>query len=146
MTADLAAPIRAALVGASGITSLLSAYAGSFPIFTRRPAPADAPYPMIMVSPDISVTDRDGVNDLQPVVQRDVAVYGQNDTAAHYRDVETIAYAVRTLFHRKWRALTVSGWGVVSIVARGPIPAPTDDEKTVGRLVTLEIALAKQGQ
>lgn len=146
MTADLAAPIRAALIGASGITSRLSAYASSYPVFTRRPAPVDAPYPMIMISPDISVTDRDGVNDMQPIVERDIAIYGQNDTAAHYRDVEAIAYAVRELFHRQWRALTVSGWKVVSIVARGPMPAPTDDEQTIGRMVTLTVSLAKQGQ
>ena len=146
MTADLAAPLRAALVGASSVTSRLSAYEGSYPVFTRRPMPAGAPYPVVMVSPDISVTDRDGVDDLQPVVERDIAVYGQNDTAAHYRDVEAIAYAVRALFHRRWRALTVSGWKVVSIIARGSIPAPTDDEQTVGRLVTLTITLARQGQ
>lgn len=143
MTADLAAPIRAALAGAASVTGLLPAYAGAYPIFTRRPAPADAPYPMIMVSPDISVVDRDGVNSLQPISQRDVAVYGQNNTAAHYRDVEAIAYAIRALFHRKWRALTVPGWKVVALTALGPIPAPTDDEQTVARLVTLTIALAQ---
>ena len=144
MSADLAAPIRSALLGEPAITNELAAYSGSYPVFTRRPAPADAPYPMILVSPDITVTDEDGVNDLRPVIERDVAVYGRNDTSEHYRAVETIARAIRTLFHRQWRALTVSGWGVVSITAAGPIPAPTDDEQTVGRLVILTIRLAKQ--
>lgn len=144
MTADLAAPIRAALLGDASIISGLPAYAGGYPIFTRRPAPADAPYPMIMVSPDISVTDQDGVNFLEPLVERDVAVYGQNDTAAHYRAVESMAYAVRALFHRRWRSLVVPEWKVVQVVARGPIPAPTDDDQTVGRLVTLTITLAQQ--
>lgn len=143
MTADLAAPIRTALLGDVSITAGLPAYAGGYPIFTRRPAPADAPYPMIMVSPDISVTDQDGINFLAPVSERDVVVYGQNDTAAHYRAVEALAFAVRALFHRKWRLLSVPGWKVVQVIARGPMPAPTDDDQTVGRLVALTISLSQ---
>lgn len=145
MSADLSAPIRTALVGAASVTALLPTYLGSYPVFTRRPAPTGAPYPMIMVSPDISTSDQDGVDDRRPVVERDVAVYGHNDTAAHYRDVEELAYAVRALFHRRWRALTVSGWKVVGVIVRGPMPAPTDDEQTIGRLVTLSVSLARAG-
>ena len=118
MSADLAAPLRSALVGATSVTVLLPAYSGSYPIFTRRPAPADAPYPMILVSPDISVVDQDGVADQRPIVERDIAIYGENDTAQKYRDVEALAYAVRALFHRQRAAITVSGWGVVQIIAR----------------------------
>lgn len=142
MVPDLSAPIRTALLGSSDITDRLEAYAGSYPIFTRRPPPRDAPYPMIVVSPDVAVGDQDGLSDLRPVVERDVAVYGHNDSAENYRAVESIARAVRALFHRKWRALTVPDWKVVEIAARGPMPAPADDEQTVGRLVTLAISLA----
>lgn len=143
MIADLAAPIRVALLADASITSLLPVYLGSRTVFTRRPAPTDAPYPMILVSPDISVSDADGINDLRPVAERDVSIYGENDTAAKYRDVETLARAVRTLFHRQRHALSVGGWSVSQIVVRGPRPAPVDDMQTVGRVVTLTISLSQ---
>jgi hypothetical protein len=143
MSANLAQPILTALRASGAITAQLTAYMGSFPIFTRRPAPTDAPYPMIMVSPDISVSDLDGINDFRPQQQRDITVYGQNDTPAKYRVVEAMAYQIRDLFHRQRRALLVAGWSVTDIRAIGPIPAPTDDEQTVGRLVSLTIQLAK---
>lgn len=145
MSVDLSEPIRSALVGAASITSQLAAYKGSYPIFTRRPAPTDVTFPIIMVSPDIASTDRDGINYQAPVLERDIAVYGQNDTPAHYRAVESIAYAVRALFHRRRLALTVPGWGVTNLLARGPIAAPTDDEQSVGRLVSLTVFLSKDG-
>lgn len=143
MSADLAIPLRTALVGSAGITAKLPAYNGSYPVFTRRPAPSEAPYPMIMVSPDISLVDEDGIRDLRPVQTRDIAVYGLNDTTVKYRDVEDIGYLIRELFHRQRDAITVSGWHVVAITARGPFVAPTDDDATVGRVVSLTIALAR---
>lgn len=144
MSADLSQPIRAALVGEAAITALLPAYSGGYPIFTRRPAPDDAPYPMVLVSPDIVHEDDDGIDNEQPLITRDVSAYGQNDTADGYRAVEQIAYAVRDLFHRRPQAITPpTGWSCVSVSARGPIPAPADDENSIGRLVTLRIRLAK---
>jgi hypothetical protein len=142
--ADLSIPLRAALVGASTITTLLAVYKGSYPIFTRRPAPADAPYPMIMVSPDISLTEQDGIDDFRPIQERDIIIYGQNDTPAKYRVVEQLGYAVREIFHSNRQSITVSGWGVILITARGPIPAPTDDDQTIARMVSLTIELAKK--
>lgn len=144
MIADLAIPLRTAIVNNATIIALLPAYKGSFPVFTRRPAPENAPYPMILISTDVSANNEDGINDYRPIQERDVAVYGMNDTAVNYRNVETIARAVRTLFHRQRQAITVSGWHVVTITARGPFAAPTDDDKTVGRVVPLVIQLAKQ--
>lgn len=141
---DLAAPLRTAIVGATAITSLLTAYKNSFPVFTRRPAPTDAPPIIIMISPDIAKTDEDGLSDERPVILRDVSVFGPNNDAEPYRDVETIAGHVFDLFHRNRNAITVPGWHVVAITATGPIPAPTDDDQTVARLVTLRIQLARQ--
>lgn len=143
--ADLSIPLRTALVGHSPITALLPAYKGSFTVFTRRPAPSDATYPIIMVSPDISSTEEDGINDFRPIQERDITVYGKNDNAANYRTVEQIGYLIRELFHAQRRSITVSGWGVVAINARGPIPAPTDDDATVARMVSLTIQLARLG-
>src|SRR4051812_26701905 len=129
--ADLAIPLRTAVLAATPITALLEAYKGSFPVFTRRPLPADAPYPSIIISPDISLSDQDGINDFRPIQERDITVYGQNDTAEKYRVVEVLGYKIRELFHKQRLAIAVSGWGVVQISARGPIPAPTDDDATV---------------
>lgn len=141
--ADLAMPLRKAIVEEASIAGLLGAYQDSKPVFTRRPTPTDADYPVIVISPDISLSDNDGVNDFRPIQVRDISVYGQNDTAAHYRTVEQIAYAVREFFHSNRQAIVVSGWHVVDINATGPIPTPTDDDQTVGRMVSLTIQLAR---
>lgn len=144
MSVNLAVPIRDAIVAASSVTSNLSAYQGSFPVFTRRPVPDDAPELTIVVSPDVTSTDGDGISDRRPVIERDVAIYGKNSAAAKYRAVETVAYAVQSLFHRERSAIVVPGWSVTEIIAHGPIAAPTDDEQTVGRVVMLAISLAKR--
>jgi hypothetical protein len=142
--ADVATALRAAIIGAASVTTELAAYAGSFPVFTRRPVPDDAPGLVIIVSPDITQSDEDGLSDARPVIIRDISAYGPNDTAANYRKVERIGYALRDLFHRRPTSISVSGWAVARIEAQGPIPAPTDDEQTVGRMVTLAIRLATQ--
>lgn len=141
MSAELSVPIRNAIVGESAITSELDAYLGGLPVFTRRPVPDAAPYPMIVVSPDITVSDEDGISDFRPVQVRDIAIYGRNSTPANYRQVETIARAVYSLFHRQRTSITVSGWDVTQITARGPRPAPVDDEQTVGRVVEVTVHL-----
>lgn len=141
--ADLATPLRTALIGSSPITALLTAYKGGFPIFTRRPIPTDVVGPSIVVSPDISVNESDGINDYRPIQERDITAYGLNDTAAKYRAIEQIGYLVRELFHANWRAITVTGWKVIGIRARGPMPAPTDDDQTIARMVSLTIQLAR---
>lgn len=142
MTLDLSAPLRTAIIGHTPITSKLATFNGAPAVFTRRPVP-DA-YPLVIVSPDIVLSDEDGISDLRPVVVRDIAVYGLNDTAANYRKVEQVGYALRDLFHRQRQAITVIGYRVIDIVAQGPYPAPVDDDTTVGRRVTLQARLAKQ--
>lgn len=142
-SANLAIPLRQAVLANSAITSLLAAYKDSYPVFTHRPTPTDADYPVIVISPDIAITDGDGINDFRPIQVRDVIAYGQNDTAAHYRTVEELGYAIRELFHSNRAAIQVPGWHVVDINCTGPIPAPTDDDQTVARAVSLTIQLAR---
>lgn len=139
---NLAAPIRNAIVANTTITALLQAFQGSFPVFTRVPTPSDSPYPLIVITPDVAISDEDGISDLRPVVVRDVAVYGLNDTAEQYRDVETIGYELRDMFHRE-KALTVPGYHVIDIRVTGPRVAPADTENEVGRMVELTIRLSK---
>lgn len=140
MSLNLAAPIIAAISAESSIVALLGTYNNAPSIHTRRPVPADAEFPLIAISPDITITDEDGVNDDRPVVRRDVAVYG--DAIGHYRIVEDVGYMLRTMFHRQRDALTVTGYDVVDIRASGPMIAPASDDTMVGRLVTLTIRLA----
>lgn len=143
MSLDLSAPIRAAIVADAAVTAQLPAYLGSFPVFTRVPVPDDAPYPLVVVAAQIAAGDADGVNDQRPVIVRDLVAYGTNDTAANYRQVEGIAFALRELFHRQKDAIAVSGWHVVDLLASTPTPAPVDDEQTVGRRVELTVKLAR---
>lgn len=143
MSADLAVPLRTALLSNSQITALLSAYQGSFPIFTRRPAPSDAVFPIIMVSPDIAITDQDGISDSRPIQTRDIIVYGSNERPQNYRNIETLAHLIRRQFHRQRNSITVTDWHVITITASGPTPAPTDDDQTIARAVSLNIQLAQ---
>lgn len=109
-------------------------------VHTRRPAPKDAGYPMIMVSPNITKGDQDLMNAFVEVIQRDIAVYGE--AVDHYRIVEQIAEEVRVLFHRQ-KILEVADSHVIDITATGPIPGPTDDDSKIARIVTLTIRLQK---
>lgn len=146
MTADLdlSVPIRDAVVAA--LAASLPAYKGGSPVFTRRPVPSNAPYPMVVISSDVTVSEDDGIADERPTVIRDVAVYGVNDVPDNYREVEEIAYAVRQLFHRQRQSLDLSAstYKVIDVRASGPRPAPTDDEQTVGRLIELTVRLARR--
>lgn len=141
MTADLAVPLRTAIVNSS-IAALLPSFNSDLTVFTSRPVDPEAPYPLIIISPDIAITDNDGVHDQRPVMMRDISVYGSNETPQHYRDTEQIARMVRDLFHRKPSSFTVTDWAVVSVTATGPRIGPVDDDVTIGRIVTLTIQLA----
>jgi hypothetical protein len=138
---DLSIPLRDAIIASASVMDLLPTYLDSDNVFTRRPIPPDAPYPMIVVNPDISNMDRGGLNDQHRFVMRDVAVYGQNATPDQYRAVETTAFAVFDLFHRQRSSIVVPNWHVINLWASGPSPAPTDDDMTVGRIVELRIEL-----
>lgn len=143
---ELGMPIRRALLANQTIFNTLPRYNQAPTIFTRRPVPPDAPYPMIVVSSELSKGDRDGVDDQRPYITRDIAVYGRNDTSDHYRQIEAMADIVYNIFHRKRNAIYVDGqgWSVTSITCMGPIPAPTaDDEVFVGRIVSVVTELGR---
>jgi hypothetical protein len=142
VSVDLAEPIRDALVASSEITALLATYAGDPAVFTRRPVPGEAGYPFIVVTPDVTVTDQDGIFDFRPLIVREVIAYSRNDTSENYRKADQLAYLVHALFHRQRRAITVPGWDVVDIVVTGPSPTSQDDQ-TEGRSLLLTVSLAK---
>jgi hypothetical protein len=140
---DLTTPIRAAIVADASVTSLLPAYQGSFPVFTRRPVPDLAPYPMIVISKDITVSDEDGVNDDRPAIVRDVAVYGMNEPAERYHELDVIARAIRGMFHRKSPLTLSDGWTVTLITATGPTDFRLENDKQTGRVVQLTVRVAR---
>lgn len=127
-----------ALAADSTLTALLGQYQGEPSIHTRRPAPAEAEYPMVMVTA-VTRSDEDGINDYRPAVVVDCSVYG--DQPKDFRAVEAAADRLYSLFHRQPRALTVTGWHVTQITCAGPTAAPVDDDAKAGRRVTLTVAL-----
>jgi hypothetical protein len=142
---DLTQSIRDGLLAEPLIADALPNYGSNGKtIFTRRPVPSDAPYPMIVISQDVSVTDQDGIDHEKSVVIRDIAVYGKNEPAAAFRQVVDMAYVVRHLFHsRRDTLFPIGEYKLIDIRASGPRAAPTDDLQTVGRLVELTVRLAK---
>jgi hypothetical protein len=139
MSLDLAGPIRTAILASDPVVSALVAWEGEPAVFTRRPVPADATYPLIVVSPDISTGNQDMLKARISTPRRDISVYGAQPD--DYRTVEAIAYALRDLFHRNRFAIAIDGVHVLDIVANGPVSGPTDDPKLVCRLVPLILRL-----
>lgn len=142
MSLDLAPALRDALATAPGIADVLDQYLGEPAVFTRRPVPSGAPELMILINPDTAIGDQDALTSDRPVIMRDIAIYGRQPD--DYRAVEALGYAVRALFHRQRRAITPGGFDVIDIVAHGPTPGPTDNDKTVARVVGLTIRLRRQ--
>lgn len=133
---NLAEPLRTTLIEAP-LSAVLAQYGGEPAVFTRRPLPGDAVYPCLVVSPDISSRDWDGLTSRRADVRRDVTAYGAQP--ADYRTIEELGYAVRRLLHRHPELLVAPGLRIVGITAVGPIPAPVDDENHVARAVLFTI-------
>lgn len=141
MIVELQKAIRSSIQESSGITDDLASYKSGKAIFTRRPVPQDADYPLTLVGPIVSRDDQDAINDDRPFVSIQVAIYGEQDT--DYRTIESIADKVYTLFHRKRDSITLSNYSVTEIRCSGPVTAPVDDENKVGRIVNVNIQLYK---
>lgn len=136
---DLGDPLRDAIIANAAITSLLGVWTGEPAVFTRRPVPASAPYPLILISPDISIGDVDGLTTRLPVPRRDITVFGHQP--AQYRVVESIGYLLRAQFHRVRASIQVPGYSVVDITVNGPRVAPSDDQKILARACLLVVKL-----
>ena len=141
---NLDLPLLNAMLNNADLVSQLPTYLESVCIFTRKPPPVGAPYPMLFISPDIAKQNLDGISDLRPKITVDLDVYGRNDSSEHYRAVEDIAYLLFDMFHHeRFAVVPPDGWALVDIEAHGPTDAPTDDDMFVGRKVTLNVLLAQ---
>lgn len=144
MTLDLNIPLREALMEYEPISGQLSQWNGEPAIFTIEPTPSDAQYPFILIRPPFGIGDEDGLRSDRPIVQRDISVYGRKGARRdEYRAVDAMGYELREYFHRNKWAISPEGYDVVDIEVSGPIPGPTDDMKTVARLVGLTIRLRR---
>jgi hypothetical protein len=143
---DLLPALRDSVIAAVGPS--LQEWRGEPAVFTRRPVPDDAPTLIVIVNPPASISDADGLTSDRPIVQHDIAVYGDKGAAGSEQDqtrqVDVIAFALRDHFHRQKFSVQPSGFYAIDVQARGPIPAPVDDDQTVGRIVTLTIRLRRQ--
>jgi hypothetical protein len=144
---DIAPDIRSAILTEPDITNFLSQWQGAPAVFTRRPVPADATFPMIVISPDIAHGDFDGLRARRDVITKDVIIYGRvgapGSPEDHTRRVEGVALLLREVFHRQPRSLGNPSYHVVSINVTGPLIAPTDSDSFVARVVTLIVRTEK---
>jgi hypothetical protein len=140
---DMSQSIRASLAADDFVNSNLPQYLTDITIFTRRPVPPDAPYPMIVVDPNKANVDIGGLNYNQLRILADIAVYGSNDSASNFRLVEQLAYEVFELFHRNRGSVQVPGWQTARVWCNGPIQIPSDDDMRVGRLISLTAELVR---
>lgn len=139
---DLAPHIRT-LILSDAIANNLSTYNGAKAVFTRRPVPVDAQYPFIVVSNQVSQTQNDFVNSLKRDLTYDFVVYGQNDTAANYRLVETIANTLALKFARlpKYGMTMPVGVNLVQAIGIGPMASATDDLDKIARAVSVTFTI-----
>lgn len=121
----------------AAITTLLGTFNSEPSIHTKRPVPAAAGYPMVLIGPMLARGDADEIDTARPIPVIDVSVVGNQD--GDYRAVEKVASLIFQMFHRT-RTLTVSGYSLIQSRASGPSPMPSDDSK-VGRRVPLTIEL-----
>jgi hypothetical protein len=139
---NLAGPIRTAILAISDVTGRLATWEGEPAIFTRRPVPADAVTPYLVISPDVSISyPEDALISKRPFVRRDVTAYGLQGDVPEYRAVEELGYLLKGFFHQNRFAIDVPSFHVVDLMAAGPMAAPVDDEKLVARVVPLSIRL-----
>jgi hypothetical protein len=139
---DLAPHIRT-LILSDPVAASLSTYNGAKAVFTRRPIPVDAQYPFIVVSTQVSQTQDDLINSRKRDLTYDFVVYGQNDTAANYRLVETIANSLARKFARLSRhAMTMpTGVSLVKAIGIGPMASATDDLDKIARAVSVTFTI-----
>lgn len=148
MSLDLLGPLRSGVIGASGVAALLAQWKSEPAVFTRRPVPDDAPDPSVLIQGPVGLTDLDALNAPRPIADYDLLVYGSKGAPGSDEDqtrvIEQIAFLLRTHFHRNKFSFTPTGFGVIDVRVRGPFIAPTDDEQTVGRVLSLTIRLRRE--
>jgi hypothetical protein len=143
---DLQPSIRSFLLADATFSNYLSAYNGSKALFTRRPVPTDALYPLGVISPIITYREQDFIGKKHFTIAHDVLIFDTNESATNYRNVEAAAFRVRQVMHRLHpTSFTMpSGYNLVQCLANEPIPGPTDDLIKVSRVVMLTFEINEE--
>lgn len=135
---DLSVSIRKYLLTINSFTDIISNYSTSKAIFNYRPVPNDAVYPMCVVSSASGGGDIDWLNCNRRSIVYHVFIYDNNSEPLKYINIEKAANIVARSFHRMdVNLLEQVGFKVVSVTASNPFPAPTDDNETIARAITL---------
>lgn len=135
---DLSVAIRKHLLTIQDFVDIIANYNNSESIFTYRPVPQDAPYPMCIISTTLGGNDSDYINCFKRNILYNVIIYDKNLTPNQYVNIERAANTVARSFHRmNPTSLDIQGVRVVSVTASNPFPAPTDDNETIARAITL---------
>ena len=140
---DLQPEIRSLIINDATLSTLIADYLNSKAVFTRRPTPEDAQYPLVIISPIVTDLERDFILCGRRTLTYNIMIYGYNDTPENYRDVEEISLSISKLFHRIDRTTfpTSSDYSLIQSTASSPMPAPVDDENKVGRVVVLNLQI-----
>lgn len=135
---DLSVAIRKHLLTIQDFIDIIASYKNSKSVFTYRPVPEDAEYPMSVISTTLGGTDSDYINCFKRNIQYNVILYDKNLSPESYINIERVANSVARSFHRlNPTLLDLTGVNVVSVTASNPFPAPTDDNETIARAITL---------
>jgi hypothetical protein len=144
---DMLAAFRDAVMAESTVAGLLETWQGEPAVFTRRPLPADAPDLCVLINPAAATTDADGLTSRRPIVTHDIAIYGRKGMPGSAEDqtraVERIAGLLQLHFHRNRFSVQPDGFSVIGVRVGGPMPAPVDDEQTVGRIISVTVRLRR---
>ncbi|WP_427023038.1 tail completion protein gp17 [Aureimonas ureilytica] len=132
----LADAIYARLAGDALLTASLGTWEGNPSIFTFRPVPDGAEYPIALAAEVVSDVNADAVTARGRQIVRDIAIYGKAES--QFDAVEAAAERVRALFHRQ--PLEVDGFRVIVVTASGPMSGPAEPDE-IGRIVTLTIRM-----
>lgn len=132
----LSTAIFSRLSGDATLTALLGKTATVPSIFTKRPIPTGAGYPLVIVGPVVSDQHADAISSVGRQIAIDVSVHGK--AADQYNATVDAAERIRALLHRS--KVTPSGWQSVVIVCSGPIDAPAEPDE-ISRVVTANVRL-----
>ena len=144
---DLTPNIRSFLLADATFVGYLATYLNSKALFTRRPVPTDATYPMGIVSPLVTYREADFVNGKKKfTITHDVMLFDTNDSSTNYRNIQAAADRVRKIMHRLDRTAFVmpAGYQLIMCRADEPIPGATDDLIKVSRIVQLTFDITEE--
>lgn len=143
---DILPDLRSRILDEAAIADQLETWNGYPAVFTRRPVP-DCGYPLIIINQPTNAVDFDALNASRLELGIPIVAYGQKGPAGsendQTREIDAMGWNLRTLFHRQKFDIESDDYRIIDVRATGPIPAPTDDDVTVARAVSLRIRLGR---